>query len=318
MEIDEPVSVSDSSKLLSVPTFLRKVFNDELGDVGGRRHEILVIAVHAILLESGFVGFNPVSNTLINRLELRKEWPLSMFMMNLSYTLPNLITKSPNDPIGTDFVVLKFQTLGNFLNIYGSLSSGTTTTTHSIQLDEDQLIPFMNIVWANCGLSETIMFQQGVCSKTTTPEAEVLKFWNNVKDSLALPLLMDFCEKAGLKLPPCFTVLPTEIKLKIFESLSGEQIAKVGCVCSELRSLTSSEDLWKQKFEDQFGDAKGLEERNWKQKFVELFRRAKKVQIKELESRYFGGSHIFLNLGPPDMFPNRGPFGAQIFFRWRL
>ena len=47
--------------------------------------------------------------------------------------------------------------------------------------------------------------------------------------------------------------LPAELKLKILGFLPGLEIAKVGCLCSELRNLSSADDLWKQKFEEEFG-----------------------------------------------------------------
>lgn len=43
-----------------------------------------------------------------------------------------------------------------------------------------------------------------------------------MNDRLALPLLMDLCDKGGLNLPPCFMSLPMELKLLIFEYLPGD------------------------------------------------------------------------------------------------
>ncbi|KAI7990441.1 F-box protein SKIP22 [Camellia lanceoleosa] len=63
---------------------------------------------------------------------------------------------------------------------------------------------------------------------------EVFEFWKTVKDKLALPLLIDLCERASLAPPPCFMRLPTLLELKSLESLHGDDVAKVGSVCSEL------------------------------------------------------------------------------------
>ncbi|RZC62718.1 hypothetical protein C5167_024480 [Papaver somniferum] len=68
-------------------------------------------------------------------------------------------------------------------------------------------------------------------------EGNIFELWKIAKDKLALPLLIDLCEKTGLSLPPCFTLLPTELTLKVLESLSGVDIAKVACVSSELKYL---------------------------------------------------------------------------------
>ncbi|KAM7474774.1 hypothetical protein LguiB_022017 [Lonicera macranthoides] len=323
MEVDGDVAVLDSRKSFTVPGFLRKVFSEELGGGGDRPHELLVIAVHAVLLESGFVGFGPHKNTAM-------KWPL----MSLSYSLPEVISKQdPND--GIDFVVLKFQCVGKFFNVYGSVANGIGTITHWVCVDEDQLVPFLNIVWANCGLTDEIRVKQGVSSTRTTPEAEVFKFWKNVKDRIALPLLMDLCEKAGLNLPPCFMVLPSDLKLKIIESLPGGDIAKLGSVSSELRYLTSSDDLWKQKFEEEFGNVKGPGGRSWKERFAKEFRRRKRssVTCSSVRRSVFnprvrfppvigGGYDIWPHLGPLpgrniiggdyDRFPNLGPLHHRV------
>ena len=62
------------SKRFSELYFLRKVLREELGD-DGRNHMLLAIAVHAVLLDSGFVGFDPVSEQQIDRFHLPDEWP---------------------------------------------------------------------------------------------------------------------------------------------------------------------------------------------------------------------------------------------------
>ncbi|KAH6766035.1 hypothetical protein C2S52_017018 [Perilla frutescens var. hirtella] len=135
------------------------------------------------------------------------------FQQPLFYTLPKSAMKS---------VVLKFQSLGKFINVYGTLGNGSAKRgTHRVA----------------------------------------------VKDNLALPLLIDFCEEAGLELPPCFMRLPTELKLKILESLSGVDVAKVSCVCSELRYLASSDDMWKVKFGEEFSKERKEGQVSWKKAF---------------------------------------------------
>ena len=65
----------------------------------------------------------------------------------------------------------------------------------------------------------------------------MLRFWGTVKDKLALPLLIDLCEEAGLVLPPCFMRLPSELMQKILACLPDADVARVKCVCSELRYI---------------------------------------------------------------------------------
>ncbi|KAH6773154.1 hypothetical protein C2S51_011558 [Perilla frutescens var. frutescens] len=253
---DESFEIVDKS--FSVPGFLRKVFAAELGDDGGRDHKLIVIAVHAVLLESGFVGYDEKANAVVDGFQLRNEWPSGLFRVSLFYTLPESAMKS---------VVLKFQSLGKFINVYGTLGNGSAKRgTHRVQLNEDELVPFLNVVWANCGVMENVSGGDGE-SSSTSPEKEVFKFWRAVKDNLALPLLIDFCEEAGLELPPCFMRLPTELKLKILESLPGVDVAKVSSVCSELRYLASSDDLWKVKFGEEFSKERKEGQVSWKKAF---------------------------------------------------
>lgn len=78
-------------------------------------------------------------------------------------------------------------------------------------------------------------------------------------------------ELAGEELSPCFMRLPTVLKMKILELLPADDVAKISCVSSELQFLASSDDLWKLKFEEQFGDASRLDENEpWKEKFARV------------------------------------------------
>ncbi|KAL3538775.1 hypothetical protein ACH5RR_002141 [Cinchona calisaya] len=268
-------------KSFSVPGFLRKVFTEELGggdDDGSRNHKLLVIAVYAVLLESGFVGFDMKIKTEIKGFQFRNDWPSNGFRLSLFYTLPEIINDvSLSLDCHNRVVGLKFQNVGKFMMVYGSLTAGSVM--HSVRLNEDELVPFLNVVWANCCLRDDIVIS-GDGGLGTLPEREVFKFWRMVKDGLALPLLIDLCESVGLELPPCFMRLPTDLKLKILESLPGVDIAKVSCVSPELRYLASSDDLWKQKFLEQFGDAYKSDEKGpWKEKFVRLLESRKKRKL---------------------------------------
>lgn len=291
-------------KSFSVPGFLRKVFTEELGDDSGRDHKLIVIAIHAVLLESGFVRFDLNLNKQINGFQFQAEWPSISFKLSLFYTLPGIVSHAGGNPL--DCVVLKFQSLGKFINVYGSLANGARQSgTHWLRLNEEKLVPFLNVVWANCGLNENISGSDGGFMGTS-PEKEVFTFWRSVKDNLALPLLIDLCEKTGFELPPCFMRLPTDLKLKILELLPGVDVAKVSCVCSELQYLASSDDLWKLKFTEQFGveglqylasnndlwklkyaeqiGAEGVEARGgWKKAFVRTWKNRKLGASRRLE-----------------------------------
>ncbi|KAL0422508.1 UNVERIFIED_CONTAM: F-box protein SKIP22 [Sesamum latifolium] len=274
MEVDDEgnenscdgLSAEVVDKSFSVPGFLRKVFMEELGDDCGRNHKLIVIAVHAVMLESGFVGFDKNANVVVRGFQFRNEWPAGLFRVSLFYTLP----QSPGGAHGevNRSVMLKFQSLGKFVNVYGTLGNGSGKRgTYWVQLNEDELVPFLNVVWANCGITDNIRQKDGSISGTS-PEKEVFKFWRTVKDQLALPLLIDLREEAGLELPPCFMRLPTDLKLKILECLPGVDVAKVICACSELRYLGSSDDLWKLKFAEEFSNERKLARETWKKAFA--------------------------------------------------
>ncbi|KAG6745625.1 hypothetical protein POTOM_050123 [Populus tomentosa] len=95
-------------------------------------------------------------------------------------------------------------------------------------------------------------------------------------DGLVLPLLIDICKKVGLFLPPCLMRLPTELKVKILESLAATDIAKMESVSSEMQCLSSNNDPWQQKFVE-FGDGTGaLGTVNWKEQFTSYWENKKK------------------------------------------
>ena len=137
------------------------------------------------------------------------------------------------------------------MNVYGSLSGDAGSGVHRVCLDKRKFAKPLELMLANCESKSG--FDDGVDDQH---ESEVFELWKMVKDRLALPLLIDLCEKAGLDPPPCFMRLPTELKLMILEHLPGVDVAKVACACSELRYLSSNNELWKKKFEEEFGQAR--------------------------------------------------------------
>jgi F-box protein 7 len=99
----------------------------------------------------------------------------------------------------------------------------------------------------------------------------VFELWKEVKDKLSLPLLVCLCERAGLPPPASLLIIPTELKVKVLELLPAIALARSGCVCSELKFLAGSDDLWKIRFKEEFGGAvldrtSGLQ--GWKNAFA--------------------------------------------------
>ncbi|KAM4088619.1 hypothetical protein ACB094_07G085400 [Castanea mollissima] len=253
MELDDGSSVLSGKKCFE-HYFLRRVLREELRGGDGSDHKLMVIAIHAVLLESGFVGFDSVSGMRVDGFHLPDVWPSKAFSMSLCYTLPELLGGSG---------------------------------LHRVCLNENRFVPALESVWVvNGDSNEEIKNQDGF------PEIEVFEFWKIVKDGIALPLLIDLCEKAGLEPPPCFMRLPTELKLKIFESLPGVDLAKVGCVCSDLRYLSSANELWKQKFEEEFKNGRVAKRVfNWKEAFQSFWDRKKKRK-RELRQWRQGFSYV--------------------------
>ncbi|KAE9448428.1 hypothetical protein C3L33_19676, partial [Rhododendron williamsianum] len=289
MEVDDGGAISEGGKSFSVPCFLRKVFSKEVGEGGGGDHKLLVIAVHAVLLESGFVGFDSVLGMKFEGFHIPGEWPSSALTMALWYSLPQIDDQGS----GVEMVILKFRRLGKYVNVYGSLAKNGSGL-YRVCLDEDRLVFLLNVMWANCNSVDDPSRKDSLSQ--LYPEREVFEFWRSVKDRLALPLLIDLCEKAGLAPPPSFMRLPTDLKLKIMECLPGADVAKVGCVCSELHYLSLNDDLWKQKFVEQFGNVEGSRGgTDWKDKFTtswEIRKRRKIASSLRLPSP-IGGPHVF-------------------------
>jgi len=141
-------------------------------------------------------------------------------------------------------------------------------------LDIYIVAPTIDFVWAdgkNDGMNENDR------SSMLYLENENFELWKIVKDGLVLPLLIDICKKVGLFLPPCLMRLPTELKLKILESLAAIDIAKMDSVSSEMQCLSSNNDPWQQKFVEEFGDGTGaLGTVNWKEQFASYWENKKK------------------------------------------
>ncbi|XP_021911223.1 F-box protein SKIP22-like, partial [Carica papaya] len=223
MHVDDEYLEIAGRRKFSEPSFLRRVLTAELGDSGSQYK--LLIAVHAVFLDSGFVGFDFVSGRRVDRLNLPDKWPSMVFSLSLWYTLPELLSNGSNSP---ELIVLKFQKLGHFDNVYGSLASGGAGL-YRVCLDENKFLPAIDLILGDCDENGRMDDKK---YWILDYEKVVFDFWRMVKDGIVLPLLIDLCDKAGLLLPACLMRLPTELKVKILESLPGIDVARMGCVCT--------------------------------------------------------------------------------------
>ncbi|KEH22785.1 F-box SKIP22-like protein [Medicago truncatula] len=225
----------------STPNFVKRVLREALGD-DVSDFKLLVFAVHAFILESGFVRVDHVSGMAISISHLIDDMSSSS-MISLRYTLPEILTNGSSHSLN-----LKIQTLGHFVNVYGSLYDDVGSSVHMVYLDKCRFAkPLEFLLMSNS--------ESNACVNVDGDKDEVLELWKIVNDRLAFPLLIDLCDKAGLILPPCFMSLPMELKLVIFEYLPGDDLAKVCCTCSKLQYLASNDELWKKKFEEEFGQS---------------------------------------------------------------
>ncbi|PNY17474.1 F-box protein skip22-like [Trifolium pratense] len=243
-QITEMIDGSDEAALAmknsQEPDFVKRVIREALGD-DVNDFKLLVFAVHAVILESGFVRVDQVSGMAISCSHL-VDGMSSSSMISLRYTLPEILTNANGL---SHSVNLKIQTLGNFVNVYGSLSDDVGSRVHRVYLDKCRFARPLELMLSNSESNDSV--------SVNDDGDEVFELWKIVKDRLVLPLLIDLCDKAGLDLPPCFMRLPMELKLLIFEYLPGDDLAKVCCTCSELQYLASNDELWKKKFEEEFG-----------------------------------------------------------------
>lgn len=284
MDTEGTDALTDSSaigKSCSIPRFLRKILDAEIHNPSnGRNHRLLILAVHAVFLESGFVSLEPPS--------------LSAPMVRIQYTLPALLNSSGNSlNVGT--VVLKFQTLGKFLSIYGCYLNSKGSDWHHIALDTLKFLPCLDYVYRGFSCQDDGSLED-------VYERIFFEFWKVVKDGLSIPLLITLCNETGLQPPPCFMLLPTELKLRILEYLPGVDVAKVECVCSELKYLSSSDDLWRKKFEEKFGavEADGGAGR-WKETFVLHWKKKKMRALTAREEQAIVFPYALMRRGRPTL-----------------
>ncbi|CAN0920811.1 Putative F-box protein At1g23770 [Linum grandiflorum] len=250
--------VASNSARFSEQSSLRKVLRQELGENSISCHNLLVTAVHAVLLDSGFVRLDQTQ-----QLHLAEKCPSvsSAFTKSISYTLPEILGQDKGS------IVLKFETVNLFFNVSGSLDKNGSRV-HRLRLNKNAFAPNIYMMMGETENNECACY-----------ENEVSEFWRIVKDGVCFPLLIDLCEMAGLSLPSCFMILPADTKTSILKLLPGVSIARMECVSSEMWHLSSDDDeLWRHKFREEFGSEAetDLAAGNWKSRFASQVELSKK------------------------------------------
>lgn len=136
MEVDgEELPLLEKSR--SVPFFLERVLLAERENAESG-HRLLVIAVHAVMLESGFVGVDLKASEEpgFDGFRLPEGWSTKA-MVSLYYTLPELVY---DDGKCVESVCVRFQMLGSFLVVYGSLVSVKDSQVYRLSLKVEMFL----------------------------------------------------------------------------------------------------------------------------------------------------------------------------------
>jgi F-box protein 7 len=171
----------------------------------------LVASLHAALLDAGFCTSNPTGPCL----------PLPP----LSGASAPLIIKYTIPTVPEVEAVLTFSVMGNFVMVYGCVSSEMCR----LCLELPKLEPLLYLDGDQLSQAQ---------------ERGVLQLWRLLKDEMCLPLMVSLCQLNGLRLPPCLMALPAELKTRILEFVPGVDLARVECTCKEMRVLAADGNLW--------------------------------------------------------------------------
>uniref|UniRef100_A0A0A9CSV9 F-box domain-containing protein n=1 Tax=Arundo donax TaxID=35708 RepID=A0A0A9CSV9_ARUDO len=220
------VEAVDVSKSWS--SFVLRDLKREMENTGGAEGSVvgrLVAALHAALLDTGFLTSNPIGS----RLSLPRDWPSgALEPLAIKYTIRELVAMLPVAEEGK-VAVLNFSLMGNFLMVYGYVP-GAQSEVCRLCLELPKLEPFLYLD------SDWLSGVQ---------ERDILELWRVLKDEVCLPLMISLCQLNSLRLPPCLMALPADIKTKVLEFVPGVDLARVECTCKELRSLAADDNLWK-------------------------------------------------------------------------
>ncbi|KAL9392131.1 hypothetical protein Peur_016051 [Populus x canadensis] len=168
--------------------------------------------------------------------------------LSLSYTLPELLEK---EDVSESIVLNIRRLINNGAVVSGSLAESRTKLY--LTFDQNIFAPVLDLLRTNCLENDRM--------------SEVNEFWKALKDQLAMPFSIQLSERTGETLPPCFLSLSSDLKLKIWVS-SCHECRDTSCINSKQQSFCSNNDIWKQKYVDEFGYASESQSfGNWKNRF---------------------------------------------------
>lgn len=233
---------------------------DNVGPAEGTAAGRLVAALHAALLDAGFL----TAKLTGSHLSLPQGWPSGALKpLTIKYTIPELSSMVSVTEEGK-VVMLNYSLMANFVMVYGYVP-GAQSEVCRLCLELPGLEPLLYLDGDQLN---------GVHEK------EVHDLWRVLKDEICLPLMISLCQLNGLRLPPCLMGLPADLKTKVLGFLPGVDLAKVECTCKEMMNLASDDSIWKKlvsKFEN-YGEGSRLAGKNAKAIFVEAWQANKRRQ----------------------------------------
>lgn len=159
--------------------FLSRVLWKELGFEGGEFKQLAAI-VHGVLLESGFVGFDPSLRKRVDRLDIPDGWPWTESAeFRYTYTLFEILQANQDDH-GPEIPTNQTR----FLSILGSGSASTS----GLSRVQEMTIKYPICLSLTKSLS-AIGFLSGKSKK------QAYELWKSVKDELgSIPARKPACQ----------------------------------------------------------------------------------------------------------------------------
>ncbi|KAL7119158.1 hypothetical protein ACP275_02G046400 [Erythranthe tilingii] len=224
-EEEDAAAAAAADAPFSFPKFVKQMFVEQWWSIPSASHhqKLIVILVHAVMLDSGFAAFDKRSKSTVGCFHLRDELTESDLrkesphLLRLFYTLPRDEDEEEDNCKLIRKAVLEFHFVDDYMTVYANLENSVWChrRTYRLKVDEYELIPFLNVIWNKCWRSwsnDETCGEEGLIADTS-PRKVIDKFLRNVREIIALPLLAD------LRLAVWFDRLPKDIKLKILELL---------------------------------------------------------------------------------------------------
>ncbi|KAL3150240.1 hypothetical protein ABBQ32_000098 [Trebouxia sp. C0010 RCD-2024] len=264
----------------SYPELLQRVL-DSCPEATPRPHQLMLLTVHAVMLETG----------------------MQLAHQDSKYALPDGTLSRCSNVCQLEYVLqqrqqqevceIKYIGLGAGLACIAAFN-GSQVVTLNVSLTHHLHVPRQQP-------------QGGHSELATSAFTDLQQLWTELKDRLALKVFASLRQSAGLPPPLGLLSLPTELKTKILSSLQAQDLAVMECCCTELRRLASTDLFWQPLFHMEFGFVTSYEgyqaiQRGWQHVYALKYvdREARRQQSRRRPRlTAFPGRGIFAPPGPP-------------------